>query len=213
MTFKLTHPLPEKCLVAVSGGVDSMVALHWLDKVPGRVAGVVHLNHNTGLFADRAESKVRGTVADLGIPFRGRKLHRGVEEGHSPENWWREQRYRWFKEVSAAQGNLPVVLAHHLDDCLEEYVLCTMVRGYQGTIPYRHGPCIRPFRLWKKKDILAYAQRERVDFLEDPTNKDTRFKRNLVRHRLTPELLELNPGLHKIVERLIWAQDRANGIV
>ncbi len=54
-----------------------------------------------------------------------------------------------------------------MDDSLEEYIMCTMVRGFSGTIPYAHGNfCIRPFRLWKRRDIEIYAQSGFVDFSE-----------------------------------------------
>lgn len=208
MSFKLTHPLPEKCMVAVSGGVDSVTALHWLNRIEGRVQGVVHMNHNTGDYADSAEQTVRHLADKLSIPIFVRRLERSPEEGHSPENWWREQRYRWFTEVSAVEGNLPIVVAHNMDDCLEEYVMCTMVRGFSGTIPYAHGPCIRPFRLWKRVEIENFAIANKITWNEDPTNKDIyRFKRAFIRHELVPKVKELNPGVYKIVERMIGIQD------
>lgn len=206
MSFKLTHPLPEKCLVAVSGGVDSMGALHWLSQKPGRVQGVVHVNHGTP-HGEKAWDFVRDFAIDQGLRLFVRHLVRDPEPGRSLEDWWREQRYRFFQEVSAVEDNLPIIVAHHMDDCLEEYILCTMVRGYQGTIPYRHGPCIRPFRLWKKSDIRSYAERNNVPFVEDPSNSDVRHKRNFVRELLADRLKILNPGIYNIVEEAVTKQD------
>lgn len=204
MGFKLTHKLPETCLVAVSGGIDSMVALHWLSQVPGRVQGVVHMNHGTGLFADGAELLIRSRT--YGMELHYRRLHEQADSGQSRENYWREQRYRFFEEVFATTG-LPIVLAHNFDDCLEEYVMCTMVRGYFGTIPYQHGACIRPFRLWKRELIERYAKHHKLSWLEDPSNEDTKFKRCFIRHNIAPEIKELNPGVYNIVEKAIKEQD------
>ncbi len=58
MSFRLTHPLPEKCIVAVSGGVDSLSALHFLRQVEGRVASVIHINHSSGVFSEESEALV-----------------------------------------------------------------------------------------------------------------------------------------------------------
>jgi len=208
MSFKLTHALPEKCLVAVSGGIDSSAALHWLNKKEGRVQGVVHMYHNTGAWSKVAEVHTRQVCKRLDIPFHVRRLRREPTQGESKENWWREQRYRWFKEVSAVNDNLPVVVAHNMNDCLEEYLMCTMVRGFSGTIPYAHDPCIRPFRMWKREEIHEYAKREDLWWVDDPTNEDThKYKRAFIRQNVVPGILELNPGVWKIPERVIKLQD------
>ena len=183
-----------------------MSALHWLLQKSDRVVGVIHLDHNTP-YGSKACEFVQDVVSDSGLPLHLRKLTRTPELGHSPENWWREQRYRFFKEVSAINDNIPIILAHNLDDCLEEYVMCTMVRGYPSTIPYQHPPCIRPFRLWSKSDIYNYAALNEIKFLEDPSNQDPKYKRNLIRHQIIPPLLKLNPGVYQIVKRLILKEE------
>lgn len=208
MGFQLTHPLPKSCLVAVSGGVDSVAALHWLHQVRGRVKGLVHLNHNTGAFAEEAENLVVGLSQDYGLDLHYYRIPRSQKPVGSLENFWRGQRYRFFCEVSRRNHDIPIVLAHNLDDCLEEYIMCTMVRGFVGTIPYSHGPCIRPFRCWKREDILEYARRNGLDWREDPANqKSDLFKRAHIRKNLIPQLRKLNPGIYKIAERAVREQD------
>jgi tRNA(Ile)-lysidine synthase len=69
------------------------------------------------------------------------------------------------------------------------------------------GCVIRPFRTWSKKDIVAYARRNGVEWVEDPSNTDMRFKRNFIRHKVVPTLRELNPGLDNIVLRVIKEKD------
>jgi tRNA(Ile)-lysidine synthase len=212
MSFRLTHPLPNKCLVAVSGGVDSMAVLHWLCSTPGRVKGVLHVNHRTGRFSDEAHTHVVRSCNHLGVPFYHHFLEGERDSRQSPEEFWREARYRWFDRVSDKQEGIPVILAHNMQDCLEEYILCTMIRGFSGTIPYRRGSCVRPFRLWKREDITDYATRNHVRWVEDPSNRDIRFKRNFVRRKMLPGIIDLNPGIYRIVERIIREQDKRNEI-
>ena len=89
--------------------------------------------------------------------------------------------------------------------------MCMMVRGFQGTIPYSHGRCIRPFRLWKRKEIEEYAERHSVMFIKDPSNADTQYTRNYIRKNIVPHALKINPGLYKIVKRVIKVQDDTRG--
>lgn len=198
MLFKLTHKLPEKCWVAVSGGADSMAALHWLC-MGRKVEGIIHIDHNTGEFSDDAMT----VVWDTWVKMEGMEIRWVHLDGTTPlygslEEYWRDARYAAYKEIDA-----PVVVAHNLDDCVEEYVMNTIVRGRMGTIPYEHGNCIRPFRLWRRDSILEYCVRKGIHYLDDPSNKDTKFKRNLIRHNIMPELLKLNPGLYKVVTKMI----------
>ncbi len=200
--FKLTHELPKSCWVAVSGGIDSMVALHWLAKT-GRVNGVIHVNYKTSKFSDEAEQLVRRvahytkgcqnvwcTTVPYGTPAN--------------EEAWRDFRYNFFSKVPDTH----IVTAHNMNDCLEEYITCTMKRGYVGTIPYRRGNVIRPFRQWTRDQICEYAEYHQVEFLEDPSNENTDFDRNLIRHEVVPHLLKINPGIWNIVSQAIITQDK-----
>jgi tRNA(Ile)-lysidine synthase len=200
--FKLTHSLPNKYYVACSGGVDSMAVLHWSAIKSDRVIGAVYIHHGTGEFADRSEQIVREYCSQNSIPFFVYRVEGSCPDGRSKEDWWREQRYSFFQRVP---GNEPIVLAHHLDDCIEEYLMCSLVRGYEGTIAYSNGRCERPFRKWSKKDIIDYAIRHGLTWIEDPSNNNTNFKRNFIRHQIIPQALQLNPGLDKLVKR---AMDR-----
>lgn len=198
--FNFTHPLPQKYWVACSGGIDSMSALHFLRKpLKNGLMGVVHINHGTA-HAPEAERFVRSYCKMTKLPVMMYRVPGSPPKGESKECWWRDQRYGCF---NAVPGDAPIILAHNFDDCLEEYLMCVMVRGYQGTIPYSHGRCVRPFRLWKKENIRAYAERESVLFTEDPSNADTKFKRNYIRKHIVPHALKINPGLYKIVKRVI----------
>jgi tRNA(Ile)-lysidine synthetase-like protein len=200
LMFKLTHQLPSKCIVAVSGGVDSMSALHFLYQ-SNKVEGVIHINHGTGKFADEAEELVQQVCQDYkGLPLFRAVIKDAPPKGESKEAYWRDKRYGFFRRLA---GPRLVVLAHNMNDCLEEYIMCTMVRGFEGTIPYQRENCIRPFRLWKRDDIYEYAKRNKLKWIEDPSNKDPLFRRNYIRTEILPRILKLNPGVWNIVEKLI----------
>lgn len=205
--FKLTHSLPERYWVACSGGVDSMAALHFLSRPSSRkrLCGVAHINHGTGEYADKAQKFVEDYCQDNKIFFLTATVTSAPLSGDSPEDFWRTARYSVLKSVP---NEWPVVLGHNFDDCVEEYLMCTLVRGYTGTIAYQYKNCVRPFRLWKRKDIEGYVERNNIPYIEDPSNADTRFKRNFIRHEIAPKALELNPGLYKIVRQLMYKQER-----
>ena len=202
--FKLTHKLPRKYWVAVSGGIDSMSVLHWLRK-PSRngLLGVVHIDHHTR-HAEDARKFVEDFCREERIECLTFEIEGIPPPGESKELYWREQRYHIFKNVLA--GDDPVILAHNFDDCLEEYLMNVMVRGFMDTIPYSHARCVRPFRLWKKRDIAEYAFKNNVPFIVDPSNSDTRYKRNFIRKYIVPRALTLNPGIYNIVQKLIERQ-------
>ena len=202
MLFELTHRLPDKCVVAVSGGVDSMCALYWLLRGSCDVKGVVHISHNTP-FSTEAKTFVQEVCSMERIPCREFAISKKPPKNKSLEEFWRDQRYKVFDKF-----NTDVVLAHNMDDCLEEYIMATMIRGYPGTIPYRHGQCIRPFRQWTRASITNYARKNNIPYLEDPSNEDVSFKRNFIRHEIVPKIKMLNPGIYKIVKKAIDRQDQ-----
>lgn len=199
--MKLTHRLPKKYWVACSGGIDSMAVLNFINTRSNRpnFLGVVHLNHNTE-FGHKAERFVLNYCQTNDIKFYSSKLYNEPPKGESKENWWRDQRYAFFDSVP---GDDSIILAHQLDDCLEEYLACVLIKGYQSTIPYQHGRCIRPFRLWKRSEIQEYVKKYNVPYIEDPSNKNIRYRRNRIRHTIVPSVIDLNHGVYKIVKRLI----------
>lgn len=206
--FKLVHPLPEKCIVACSGGVDSMSVLHWLTKnktSKNRVKNVVYVHHNTGVFADRCLNLVSLYCATNDLSFQFFQIQGHPPKGESKENWWRNERYKCFNKAYP-EGDTPIILAHQFNDCLEEYLMNVLVRGRMGTIPYRNGRCIRPFRLWEKEDIYSYAKTNKVPYEDDPSNGDTKYLRNYIRSNVIKEAFAVNRGFNKIVRRMIMGE-------
>jgi len=205
--FQLTHPLPknEEFYLACSGGIDSVVALYWLAQAKRKPRGLIYVHHNTGIHADEAERSVLVLHDILRIKeLCMTKIPAYVAGTGSKEKYWRTERYAFFGEVQRV-SSLPIITAHTLDDCVEQYIINTLVRPRKAfTIPYK-GPknTIRPFRMWKKQDIKYFAHRKLIKHVEDPSNVDISFTRNLVRHEIMPKLLQVNPGLYSLVSKQI----------
>ena len=195
--IKLLGSLPEKPIIALSGGVDSMAAADFISRT--RQIRCAFFHHGTDTSAAAQEFLIRYCGE------RGWNLAIGTIAGSKPadcsaEEWWRIQRYNFLDEF----GN-GVIAAHHLDDCVETWLWSAM-HGTPKVIPYRRNGVLRPFLLTKKADLVGWAARNAVPWIDDPSNGDTKFMRNYVRKNLLPHALHVNPGLHKVVSRKLVEQ-------
>lgn len=192
--IKVQGKIPRDVGVAVSGGIDSMSVLHFLRR--NHNVTVYHFNHGSKT-ADLFERFLRAYCQKENIPIKVGDINNVKPKGKSLEEHWRDERYAWLRSQ-----NETIVLGHHLDDCVESYIF-NMCNGKDYTIPYSHSNCIRPFRLTRKTQIHAYALKNQIIWIEDPTNIDTHFKRNYIRYELMPRVLKVNPGLHKVIFKRI----------
>ncbi|MEE3258972.1 MAG: tRNA lysidine(34) synthetase TilS [Candidatus Latescibacterota bacterium] len=198
-------------LVAVSGGIDSMVLLDVLDRLRvelGYPLQVAHLDH-----ALRPESPAdRDFVVD---EVRRRDLpcvadRRDVEacardEKLSPEEAGRHVRYAFLDEVARRVGATYIALGHHADDQAET-VLMRLLRG-SGTTGLgamevvREGRYLRPLLGVWRAEIEAYAHERDLAYREDLSNRDRRYLRNRVRWELLPLLRQYNPNISAALNR------------
>lgn len=211
----------QKILVAVSGGLDSMVLLHALRHLAGSHRWhltVAHFNHQLrGPAADADERLVRKTARALKLPFvpgRANVRQSARQAGISLEMAARLRRHD-FLARAARRLRIPVVaLAHHADDQVELFFL-RLLRGTGGQglagmkwrNPSPSDPSIllvRPL-LGQSKSALAEAARAAaVPFSEDASNSSLAFERNRVRHELIPLLRKkYQPALSQTVPRLM----------
>lgn len=217
----LTHKLPrsEEFHIAVSGGIDSMCALDFLIKGKRYPKSVIYVNHLENLeFAASSCDTISKQLGSYRTQYNIRSigLHVYNINPYDPMNgnkeaYWRRERYAAFRKVQE-NSIYPIVLGHQLDDCVEQYILSTIIRPSREKFIRYNGPSntIRPFRLWSRKDIQAYAKNNKVQYVEDPTNSDTTKARSYIRNELMPSLLKLNPGLYTMVRRLIVESDAEN---
>lgn len=190
------NPETHSYLLAVSGGADSMV-LASLFKGLGLNFQVAHINYK--LRSEDSDSDQK-TVHDFceknHIRFH---LYEVSEKDNKPENsiqlWAREIRYRFFREVQEQENLEFLVTAHHLNDQLETFIInlskASGISGLSG-IPANKNNMIRPLLNFSKKEIYEYAEKNKIDFREDLSNKKSDYLRNKIRNEIVPKLLETN---------------------
>ena len=186
---------PDRYLLAVSGGRDSMVLLDAFARFRSDAIAAATFDHGTGPAATKAARLVEaeGTRRKLAV-VSGRR----EGGGESGEAAWRAARWEfltgWAKELSAT-----VVTAHTLDDQLETVVMRvlrdprnTSARGLAAM--YSRSSVVRPLIDVRRADVAAYAGSHEVRFLDDPSNLSTVHLRNRVRLHLLPALERAHPG-------------------
>ena len=172
-----------KKILAVSGGIDSMVLLERFFRAEPENIVVAHFNHGTRTSADLDEQFVFSRCKELKVPFETMKVMLG--EGVS-EELARQKRYDFLYHVANKYGG-EVYTAHHLDDLIESIAI-NLIRGtgWRGLTPFSDNRIHRPFieRGFYKTDILRFAAENKVLFREDPTNATDDYLRNRVRSKL-----------------------------
>lgn len=206
----------DPVLVAVSGGMDSMVLLHMLHRIGIRVA-VAHCNFGLrGKESDEDEKLVRDYCQQRGIPFHttrfDTKAH-AEKSNSSVQMVARDLRYGFFKDLMGTHSYRLTALAHHADDRIETLVLNVLrgtgLRGLQG-MPSVRGPFIRPLITYLKKELEEFAAQHEIPFREDASNSDAKYRRNRVRLHLLPMLRLLRPDAEK---RLLHFAERVENSI
>lgn len=190
-------------LLAVSGGVDSMVLLDLFVKAKLKCF-VAHCNFQLrDKDSDLDEKLVTEYCSKNNIPIHIKRFSTksiNTEKPTSTQMLARELRYNWFKELKQLIAYEYLVVAHHATDQIET-VLLNLVRG-TGISGLRgmketNGDIIRPFLHYSKEDILFYAEKNSVQWREDVSNQKNDYKRNLIRNEVLPLLKQLNPSLEQ----------------
>ena len=196
-------PAGGRVLCAVSGGLDSMCLLHFLDtwgRTHGFSPAAAHFNHRLrGAYADRDQRFVEDWCAARGIPcFTGSGETRALMEAEhlSLEEAARKLRYAFLEETARREGFAAILTAHHADDNAETMLL-NLLRG-TGTaglagIPQVRGNICRPFLGISREMLSSYAEAHGIPHVEDETNQEDSAARNLLRRHVLPVLREINP--------------------
>lgn len=169
-----------KLILAVSGGVDSIVLLAMYKQADIVVA---HIDHGTRKSSAEDANFVRQKCQELGVKFYETKLELG--EGVS-EELARKKRYEFLKTIQDKEGGT-LCTAHHLDDVLESIAI-NLIRGtgWRGLTPFYGDELVRPFiitKMWKR-DVLKFAGEQNICFRQDPTNYEADYLRNRVREKM-----------------------------
>lgn len=184
--IKVLGNIPNKVILACSGGPDSMAAADFLTRGK-RDVSILHFDHGTQHSHD-ARSLVENFCTDNSIDLTIEEIKGIPGKGESFEKWWRDRRYEVFHEY-----NLPVITAHNLND-VAEWWMFTSLRGNPRIMPYRNKNVFRPFLITKKSELEDWCDRNSVPFVIDPTNFGDRFSRSLIRKNIIPEALRVAPG-------------------
>jgi|TARA_R110001583_G_scaffold21333_12_gene81071 tRNA(Ile)-lysidine synthase len=199
--IRMSMKLPEKIAIAVSGGADSMAVLDFLSK--GKDVAALHFNHGTE-HADEAEKLVTSYCQKNDIPLLVGRLKEVSPKGVSKEEFWRDQRYSFFDQVSKTPfySHRPIITCHHLDDLVETW-LFTSFHGESKLIPSQRGRYLRPFLITRKVVLEEWCDRKSVSYVTDPSNMDNSYMRNYIRHEIVPRTLRVNPGLPKVLRKKV----------
>ena len=193
----------DRLVLAVSGGVDSMVMLELFRQTEYDFV-VAHCNFKLrGDESDDDELFVRDYCQQHDITFYCNVFDTeeyALSEGISIEMAARDLRYQWFYQILDELSFSVVATAHHQDDVIETILINlsrgTGIRGLTGIRPV-NGRVIRPMLFANRADILNYAEINNTPFRIDSTNNELIYQRNVIRNQIIPLLQDINPAFDK----------------
>ena len=186
----------QKFLLAISGGVDSMVLLHFF-KISNFHLEVAHINyHLRGEESTKDQNLVEKYCKKNSIPLH---IYSVSDDDLQPRNsiqeWARNLRYAFFKKILEEKNLDFIVTAHHLNDELETFIInlskASGIKGLSG-IPGKEHRILRPLLEFSKVDIYKSADLNDVGFREDLSNQKNDYLRNKIRNEIVPQLMEVN---------------------
>ncbi len=192
--------LPEdKILLAVSGGIDSVVMAELFHRA-GFHFGIAHVNFSLrDIESDGDEDFVRELAGRYKVKFFTTRFNTAEEAKQrklSTQMAARELRYDWFEDILDKEGFQYLATAHHRDDSVETFLINlsrgTGISGLHGILP-KQGRILRPMLFAGRVDISEFAAAENISYREDSSNASTKYLRNRIRHTIIPEFLKLNP--------------------
>lgn len=197
------------CLVAVSGGPDSVALLDMLHRgvgVHGRTLVVGHVDHGISAESAAVASRVGALALQLGCKFVTETLALG--DGAS-ETRARNARRAALLRMADAVGADAIVTAHHADDQAET-VLLRVLRGSGpaglAAMAPRRGRWVRPLLETPRAELVTYLDERGLTAWDDPANRDPRHLRSWLRHQVMPTLVDRLPD---VVAQLLGAARRA----
>ncbi|MCB9432895.1 MAG: tRNA lysidine(34) synthetase TilS [Ardenticatenaceae bacterium] len=195
-------------LLGVSGGADSLALLHIMHTLYPRQLLIAHLDHSLRPDSAADAEFVRETAVSHHLPFFTQRVDVAAlaqKHGWSIEEAGRNARYTFFAQLAAQEGITAVLVAHNADDQAETMLLHLLrgsrLRRLRGIAPVAplftapHLPLLRPLLTVPRAEIEAYCRENGLVPRHDPSNQDTSYERNRVRHHLLPLLQQASPQL------------------
>lgn len=209
----------NKVLLAVSGGIDSVIMAHLFHALELRF-GILHCNFQLrGEASDGDASFVEALAGELGCPFYTIAFSTrqyASDNGLSTQMAARNLRYNWFEEVRQREGYELIATAHHSGDDAETFFINlirgTGLKGLQG-IPLRQGNIIRPMKFASRDQISTFAEKHHIRWREDATNATTHYLRNKIRHVVLPLFKEISPSFNvKLAQTISYLDDTGEAL-
>ncbi len=197
----------QKVIIGLSGGADSIFLCHVLHKlkIPTIAA---HLNHNLrGRESNNDQKFVENFCKTHSIPLELKNLDiKSLSQKHKEglEERGRKERYKLFDKLKQKHKAKYILTAHHADDNIETVIL-NLVRGsgLDGLAGMKilDNHLLRPLLDISKNQILSYLNANKINYVDEESNKDTKFRRNFIRQNIIPNLKELNPNLASTIAK------------
>jgi len=209
----------KRLLLAVSGGIDSMVLFYLCHQLNLDIR-VAHCNFQLrGAESDEDEKFVKSQCEKLDVllfvnHFDTKKF--AEEHKLSIQVVARNLRYEWFNTLLINNDYDYILTAHHLDDSLETVLInFTRGSGLDGLtgIPQQNGTIVRPLLPFSRNEIETFAKENTIEWREDSSNASDKYLRNKLRHDVIPILKELNPSLLDSFEKTISNLQQAQTLV
>ena len=199
----------DRLLLAVSGGVDSVVLCE-LCKKAGYDFSIAHCNFKLrGVSSDSDEIFVQQIAQHYNVPFYVKSFDTtkiAVALKKSIEETARELRYQWFETLRIENDLSYIVTAHHADDNIETVLMNffrgTGIKGLRGILP-KQGKIIRPLLFARRNELEAFATSNSLAFVTDHTNAENDYTRNYFRNTVLPLVSETFPEAKENVLRNI----------
>ena len=217
--FDLEKSYPQlkikKSLLAVSGGVDSIVLVHLFSKAKFKFV-IAHCNYNLrGNDSDNDALLVNELANSLNVKSFIKKfdtIQFSKKNKFSIQMAAREIRYNWFEELSINNHISNIVTGHHLNDQLETFLInIGRGSGIEGLIGIPEtNKLIRPLLNFTKQEILNYARHNKLKWNEDKSNFKNTYLRNSLRNLIIPEWKNITPDLEQNFKKAIYHLGFAN---
>lgn len=198
----------SQLVLALSGGLDSMVLLHLLvqaQKLQPFALSAVYVNHGISVHAARWGQFCQAQCQALGVSFYQQQVK--LNGTDNLEHKARQARYQALAAFIRSDKHL-LLTAHHADDQLETLLLALKrgagpagLAGIAASRPFAKGTLLRPLLAFSRQQLEQYAQAHQLNWVEDDSNSDTRFERNFIRQQIAPLLRARWPHFSQTVLR------------
>ncbi len=194
-TIDVEHPV----VLSLSGGVDSMVLYHVLKQAKFKLV-IAHVNHKIRQASDDECNYLKEMANQEKIPFEGHVIDKKLKGNF--QDAARNVRFTFLSACAKKHQTNQVVLAHHLDDQVETYLMRLIegsplqnLTGMSKVSTMNSVRVIRPLLDIPKSTIEAYAKEHNIKYFQDVTNTLNHYKRNRIRHKIIPEFINENPNV------------------